>query len=136
VLNIHRVGAVVAAAVLWLAAYSHAPAAAPITVAVQHRDGAESLDVSGTAVSGTAVDIALYATYSKDLPMVFLNRFTAVADARGHYAVVAPIAGDFFRGTIITVQVLGQNGSSASGTWTVDAPTSISIPSTDVVPDH
>ncbi|HLI97180.1 MAG TPA: hypothetical protein VKT72_14015 [Candidatus Baltobacteraceae bacterium] len=135
-LKIRRWGAIVGAAALLLAASSHAFAATPVTVHVQHREGAEAVDVSGTAVSGTSVDIALYATISKDLPMVFLNRFSAVADANGHYALVAPIAGDYFRGTIITVQVLGSNGGSASDTWTVDAPTSTSIPSADVVPNN
>jgi hypothetical protein len=136
VLRIRPLGAIVGAAVLWLAASSHAPAAAPITVHIQHHDGAEALDVSGTTASGTAVDIALYATISKDLPVVFLNRFSALADASGHYAVVAPIAGDYFRHTIITVQVLDQHGGTASDTWSVDAPTSTTIPSADVVPDN
>jgi hypothetical protein len=129
-------GAIIGAAVLWLAASSHAPAAAAITVHVAHHDGAESLDVSGTAASGSAVDVALYATISKDLPVVFLNRITALADANGHYAVIAPIAGDFLRGTIITVQVSAQNGASASDTWTVDAPTSTIVPAGDTVPNN
>jgi hypothetical protein len=136
VLTIRRLGAIVGAAVLWLAAPSFASAAGPITVHVAHRDGAEALDVSGTAASGTVVDVALYATISGDLPIVFLKRLTAVADASGHYALTAPIAGDFFRGTIITVQVLGSDGGSASGSWFVDAPTSTIIPNADVVPNN
>lgn len=113
-----------------------AAAAPPLTIQVRHHDGVEALDVSGTGSSRSPVNITMYADISKDVPVAFLNTWTVQTGSDGRYAIVAPIASDYFRGTIITVRVDSPDGSSASATWTVDGPGSQQIPAADDMSDH
>jgi len=102
---------------------------------VRHIDGQHALDVSGTAAAGSPVTVTVYAAISSDLPAAFLNTWTIQPGADGHYDLRAPVAGDFFKGTIITVRAESA-GSAASATWIVDRPSSQWIPAADDVPDH
>ncbi len=96
----------------------------------------EALDVSGTASAGAPVIITMYADISRDLPAAFLNTWTIQPGSDGRYAIRTPIAGDFFKGTIITVRADTAGGGSASASWIVDRPSDW-VPVTDSVPsDH
>jgi len=60
------------------------------------------------------VTVTLYATISKDLPDVFLNRRDVLTDASGHYSVVVSIAPDFMRGTLLTVTATSPDLTSSA----------------------
>jgi hypothetical protein len=123
-------------AVLMVAALCLCAASPPLTVQVQHHDGQHALNVSGTAPSGTPVTITVYAAFSRDLPVAFLNTWTTQTGSDGRYSIRAPIAGDFFKGTIITVRADSADGSSTTVQWIVDRPSSQWIPAADDVPGN
>ena len=99
--------------------------------------GEESITVSGTAPAMAPVVIVLHATFSRDLPTVFINRRDVYADADGHFSTTVPIGPDYWRGSILTV-----TASSSSATAPAHAQTVVTLPNpgvvlpADVVPDH
>jgi hypothetical protein len=116
---------------------SQAPQAGTIALSARHQDGAEAIDVTGTAPPGTSVEITARAKISIDLPVVFLNRLTAVADSSGAFSVILPIAPDFIPGTEITIQAQAPDANPATVSFIVGAPTSgPPITSTDVDNDR
>jgi hypothetical protein len=108
-----------------------------MTVAVAPAVGAEAITVSGTAPAMAPVVVVLHASFSRDLPNVYLNRRDVYADADGHFSTVVPIGPDYWRGSILTV-----TASSSSATSSATAQTVVTLPNpgvvvpADDVPDH
>ena len=109
-------------------------AAGTLTLAVHSHPGDESLDVSGTAPAGTSVDLVLYGSVSADIPMVRVNHFVVKSSPAGTYALNVPIAANFIRGSVLTIQATGQDGASTSARVTVLGPGSQYIESMDSIP--
>jgi hypothetical protein len=113
---------------------AQAPAAGgAIAISTRQVEGAQAVDVTGTAPPGTAVDIIAQARLSIDLPVVYLNEKHVVADTSGAFSVTIPIAPDYIPGTevLILAQASGMQPGSAS--FVVGAPGSgPPIQSTDV----
>ena len=94
-----------------------------ITLDVKPVVGSEALTISGTAPAGRAVQVTLYATYSRDIPDVLLSRQTLLPSPAGAFSATLPIAPGFFRGAVITVvATTPPSGPSASARYTVAAP--------------
>lgn len=128
------------AAVL-IAAFSALPAAAaapnaPVPVSVNGQMsvsvapvvGSEAITVSGTAPAMAPVVVILHATFSRDLPSVYLNRRDVYADADGHFSAVVPIGPDYWRGSILTI-----SASSSSATAAATVQTIVTLPNPGVV---
>lgn len=110
-----------------------APEPGAIALSARRHDGAEAIDVTGTAPPGASVEVVARAMLSIDLPVVFLNRIDVVADPSGAFSVIIPIAPDYVQGTeiMITAQAPGVAPSTVS--YIVGAPSSgPPITSTDV----
>jgi hypothetical protein len=99
-----------------------------MTVAVAPAVGAEAITVSGTAPAMAPVVVVLHASFSRDLPNVYLNRRDVYADADGHFSTVVPIGPDYWRGSILTV-----TASSSSATTSATAQTVVTLPNPGVV---
>ena len=113
------------------------PISGAISFSVRQHGGAEAIDVTGTAPPGTSVEITARARISIDLPVVLLNRSTAIADAAGAFAVTLPIAPDYIPGTEIVILAEAPGSTSATARFIVGAPSSgPPIQSTDVDNDH
>jgi hypothetical protein len=114
---------------------AQAPAYGTITLTARHHDGAEAIDVTGTAPPGTSVEITARARISIDLPVVFLNRFYALADASGAFSVLVPIAPDYVAGSQVIVQADAPGDNSATASYIVGPPSvGPPIQSMDVCP--
>jgi hypothetical protein len=98
-----------------------------ITVSAGPVQGREEISVSGKAPAMAPVTLTLFATISKDLPDVFINRRDILTDSSGHYSAKVPIAPDFMRGTILTVIA-----SSPDVTTTATAKTLVVIPNPNI----
>ena len=108
-----------------------------IALSARRHDGAEAIDVTGSAPPGTSVEIVARARISVDLPVVFLNRLETVADASGAFSVLLPIAPDYVQGTEILIQAQTPDMRSGVVSFIVGAPSSgPPITSTDVDNDH
>ena len=118
-----------------LLAQMPAPAATALTVQVHAHKNDESLDVSGTAPAGTSVDIVLYGALSADLPVVRVNHFHTQADTNGVFTLNVPIAANFTRGTVLTIQASTPDGTSATARTAVQGPGTEYIPNMDSLPD-
>lgn len=99
-----------------------------MTVTVAPAVGSEAITVSGTAPAMAPVVVVLHATFSRDLPDVYLNRRDVYADADGHFSAVVPIGPDYWRGSILTV-----TASSSSTTTSATAQTVVTLPNPGVV---
>jgi hypothetical protein len=132
---------ILAAAVLTVAVSAFTPALADapnapvpvsvnggMTVTVAPKIGYEAITVTGTAPAMAPVVLVLHATFSRDLPNVFLNRRDVYADADGHFSTVVPIGPDYWRGSILTV-----TASSSSATTSATAQTVVTLPNPGVV---
>ena len=112
---------------------SQSPTTGSIVLSARRHDGAEAIDVTGTAPPGASIEITARARISIDLPVVFLNRITAIADSSGTFSVILPIAPDYVQGTEILIAAQTPGVSPASVSFTVGAPSSgPPITSTDV----
>ena len=99
-----------------------------MTVSVAPAVGAEAVTVSGTAPAMAPVVVVLHATFSRDIPTVFVNRRDVYADADGHFTIVVPVGPDYWRGSILTV-----TASSSSATASAMAQTVVTLPNPGVV---
>jgi hypothetical protein len=90
-----------------------------ITVSVGPVQGREAISVSGKAPAMAPVTLTLFATVSKDLPDIFINRRDVLADSSGHYTAMVPIAPDFWRGTVLTVTASSPDVTSTATTKTI-----------------
>ena len=109
-------------------------ASGALTLTVHSHPGDESLDVSGTAPAGTSVDLVLYGSISEDLPTVRINHFIVTSGPSGTFALNVPVAANFTRGTVITVQATGSSGASAIARINYSGPGSPYIESMDAIP--
>jgi hypothetical protein len=136
-----QVNKFIAAAVVTAALSAFTPAmaatqAAPVpvsvnssmTVTVAPAVGAEAITVTGTAPAMAPVVVVLHASFSRDLPNVYLNRRDVYADADGHFSAIVPIGPDYWRGSILTV-----TASSSSATTSATAETVVTLPNPGVV---
>ena len=74
------------------------------------------------------VVVILHATFSRDLPTVYLNRRDVFADADGHFSTIVPIGPDYWRGSILTI-----SASSSSATAAATVQTVVTLPNPGVV---
>ncbi len=95
-----------------------------IALSARRHDGAEAIDVTGTAPPGATVEIEASARLSVDLPIVFLNRIYAVADANGAFSVILPIAPDYVQGTEILIRAETPGTTPGIASIIVGPPTS------------
>lgn len=93
--------------------------------------GTESLSVAGSAPGATSVTVTLWATYSRNMPTVVLNRRTIRTNADGAFSSVVPIAPGHFEGAVVTVVV-----TAAPGGGTAIARYTVGIPNVTVPPDN
>jgi hypothetical protein len=102
-------------------ASSTAPGA--ITMEARQLQGAEAIDVSGTAPAGAPVTITLLAVVSSDLPTIVVSRHDIVTDVDGRYEATIPVASAYERGTILRVVATSAPGvASASAQLVEEAP--------------
>jgi hypothetical protein len=110
------------------------PAPVPVSVngnmavTVAPAVGSDAITVTGSAPAMAPVVVIVHATFSRDIPNVFVNRRDVFADADGHFSTVVPVAPDFWRGSILTVSV-----SSSSATTSATAQTTVTLPNPGVV---
>jgi hypothetical protein len=98
-----------------------------ITVSAGPVQGKEMVSVTGKAPAMAPVTLTLFATISRDLPDIFINRRDILTDSSGHFSAMVPIAPDFWRGTILTV-----TASSPDVTSTATAKTIVVVPNPNV----
>lgn len=104
-----------------------------IAISARQHPGAQAIDVTGTAPPGTSVDILAQAELSIDLPVVFLNSTSAIADASGAFSVTIPIAPDYIPGTEILILARASGYAPGTASLVVGTPgNGPPIPSTDV----
>jgi hypothetical protein len=112
---------------------AQASSSGAIAISARQHSGAQAIDVTGTAPPGTAVDILAQAELSIDIPVVFLNSTSVIADASGAFSVTIPIAPDYIPGTEIYILAQAQGVAPGSASFVVGAPNNgPPIPSTDV----
>jgi hypothetical protein len=94
-----------------------------MTVTIGPVQGKEAVLIEGKAPAMAPLTLRLYATVSRDLPDLFLNRRDILTDASGHFSAVVPIAPDYWRGTILTVTVSSPDAATtATGHATLIVP--------------
>ncbi|MFN2448177.1 MAG: hypothetical protein ABR508_00080 [Candidatus Baltobacteraceae bacterium] len=94
-----------------------------ITLEARQLQGAEAIDVSGSAPPGSAVTITLTALISPDVPTVLVSRHDTLADVNGRFGAVIPIASAYERGIILKVIATSATGAaSAQAQLTTSAP--------------
>ena len=103
-----------------------------VTVTATRVVGAEAVTITGNGPVAQPLEVALYATFSRDIPDVLLSRRAVPTDAQGRYWATVPIASAFFRGAIVTVVVRSlPAGPSARTTVQVGAP-NVSAPPDEI----
>lgn len=110
-------------------------AGATITLQIHPHAGAESLDISGTAPAGSAIDLFLYGTVSTDLPIVRLNHLKAQAGPSGTFSITVPVAPNFIRGSVVTVEATTPDGAEAIARTTFQGPGTEYVPAMDSTPN-
>jgi hypothetical protein len=93
-----------------------------LTLEARQLQGAEAIDVTGTAPPGATVTITLTALISTDLPTVLVSRHDVVTDSSGHFGGAIPIASAYERGIILTVIATAPGASGAQAQLTTGAP--------------
>jgi hypothetical protein len=94
-----------------------------ITMEARQLQGAEAIDVEGSAPSGAPVTITLLAVLSQDVPTVVVSRHDVVSDVNGRFGAIIPIASAYERGTLLRVVATSSPGvASASVQLTMEAP--------------
>lgn len=110
-----------------------------ITVSAGPVLGKEMVSVSGKAPAMAPVTLTLFATISKDLPDIFINRRDILTDSSGHFSAMVPIAPDFWRGTILTVTASSPDVTSTATARTIvvipNPYTGVALPADDL-PNH
>lgn len=99
-----------------------APAAPPITLTAARAVGTEAVTVTGTAPTGSTLDVSLYIRYSREIPTVLVNRST-VATSGGRYFATIRTAPAYFRDAILMIVVRDPvSGADAKATLKIAAP--------------
>jgi hypothetical protein len=103
-----------------------------ITLEARQLQGAEAIDVEGTAPAGAPVTITLLAVVSPDVPTIVVSRHDIAADSSGRFGAVIPIASAYERGMILRIIATSASGvASAQAQLTTGAPNAgVSVPLT------
>lgn len=99
-----------------------------ISMTVAPAQGADAISVEGKAPAMAPIVLVVHATFSRDLPTVYINRRDVTADADGHFSAVVPVAPDYWRGSILTV-----TATSPSTVGSATAQTVVTLPNPGVV---
>lgn len=94
-----------------------------VALTIRHHDGAQAVDVVGTALAYSTVSIVASAKLSVDLPIVTLNHFKVTADRAGNFAVTLPYAPDFTPETQVILQAQAPGMTPSAIEFTVANPT-------------
>jgi len=86
-----------------LLAQSDAVAHGSIALEARQHQGAEAIDVEGSAPPNSPVTITLLATVSTDVPTIVVSRQDVVTDVDGRFRAIIPIASAYERGTILKI---------------------------------
>lgn len=107
-----------------------ASARGAITMEARQLQGAEAIDVQGSAPAGLPVTITLLAVFSSDVPTVLVSRHDIVTDVNGRFGAIIPIASAYERGTLLRVVATSSPGvASATKQLVMDAPNSgVTVP--------
>ena len=84
-------------------AQSNAVAHGIIYLEVKQLQGAEAIDVEGTAPPNSPVTITLLAIVSTDVPTIVVSRQDVITDVNGRFGAIIPIASAYERGTILKI---------------------------------
>jgi hypothetical protein len=103
-------------------AQSGAAAQGQITLEARQLQGAEAINVTGTAPPGASVTITLTALISTDIPTVLVSRHDIVTDVNGRFGGVVPIASAYERGIVLTVYATAPGVAGAQAQLTTGAP--------------
>jgi len=86
-----------------LVAQSNAVAHGFISLVARQVQGAEAIDVEGSAPPNAPVTITLLATVSTDVPTIVVSRHDVITDVNGRFGAIIPIASAYERGTILKI---------------------------------
>ena len=104
-------------------AQAEAPAHGTISLEARQLQGAEAIDVEGSAPPNLPVTITLLATVSSDIPTIVVSRHDVATDVNGRFGAVIPIASAYERGTLLEVVATSATGvASASAHLVTGAP--------------
>jgi hypothetical protein len=104
-------------------AQSDSVAHGAIALEASQHQGAEAIDVTGSAPPNSPVTITLLATVSTDVPTIVVSRQDVVTDVNGRFGAVIPIASAFERGTILRIVATSLPGViPASAQLVINAP--------------
>lgn len=109
--------ALMAGAGVPVAAQTAATTSAPaqtITLEARQLQGAEALDVEGTAPPNATVTITLLARISPDIPTVLVSRHDVITDVGGRFGAVIPIASAYERGILLDVVATSTSGEASA----------------------
>jgi len=94
-----------------------------LSLDVRQHEGAEAIDVSGSAPPNAPVTITLLATVSTDVPTIVVSRQDVVTDVNGRFGALIPIASAYERGTILKIVATSLPGViPASAQLVINAP--------------
>lgn len=94
-----------------------------LSLDVHQHQGAEAIDVSGSAPPNAPVTITLLATVSSDVPTIVVSRQDVVTDVNGRFGALIPIASAYERGTILRIVATSLPGVvPASAQLVINAP--------------
>jgi hypothetical protein len=96
------------------AVVSQTPTQGAITLEARQVQGAQEVDVQGTAPAGAPVTITLLALLSPDIPTTLVSRHDVVTDVGGRFGAVVPIAPAFETGTILTIVATSAPGVTSA----------------------
>ncbi len=102
---------------------AEATAQGSITMEARQLQGAEAINVSGSAPTGVPVTLTLLAVVSSDIPTIVVSRNDVVTDANGRFTAIIPIASAYERGTLLRVVATSTSGiASATSQLVMDPP--------------
>jgi hypothetical protein len=108
-----------------------------ITLTVGPAQGSDAVTIEGKGPALAPIVLVLHATYSRDLPTVYINQYEVTADADGNFKTVVPVAPDYWRGSILTVTASSSaTVSSATAQTIVNLPNPGVVLPADDVPNH
>jgi hypothetical protein len=107
-------------------------AAMRVTLTATRAAGSEAVRITGSGPAARPLSVALYGTFSRDLPTVLLSRRSVSTDSTGRYDATLPIAPAFFRTSIITVVVDAVPAGQGARATVVVGPPNAPAPPDDI----
>jgi len=103
-----------------------------ITVTATRVVGKEAARISGTGPASRALEVALYVTYSRDIPSALMQRRVISTDASGRFDTTITTAPAFFHDAVVTVTVHAfPAGPDGRASFNVGAP-NVPVPPDDI----